>query len=204
MDTYANFEKLKNVEKEGVGFRVYIQEQANSNTVVIAPHGGGIEPGTSEITEKIAGEDLSLALFEGIKNNRNGELHITSTNFDEPRCLSLVQPSQNVIAIHGEASLCDVVYIGGADIELGTFIRSALESVRFLVKKHRDPNLQGEASKNICNRGFSRKGVQLEIARGLRETLFKSLTSAGRKKPTERLDVFVNAVRKGLHNAGKL
>jgi phage replication-related protein YjqB (UPF0714/DUF867 family) len=51
---------------------------------VIAPHGGGIEPGTSELATAIAGDDFSLYLFEGLKSAGNGELHITSTNFDEP------------------------------------------------------------------------------------------------------------------------
>lgn len=204
MDKYTNFEALKKVEKEGVSFHVYIREQENANTAVIAPHGGGIEPGTSEICRRIAGTDLSLALFEGIKNKQNSELHITSINFDEPRCLALVQSSHNTIAIHGEKSLDKVVYIGGRDIKLGKLIQSELELAGFQVKNQSKPHLQGKASKNICNRGSSQRGVQLEIARGLRETFFKSLTSVGREKPTKKLDVFVNAVRKGLHNAGKL
>lgn len=204
MGIYANFKELNNAEEEGRSFRVFIRELQECNTAIIAPHGGGIEPGTSEISAAIADKDLSLALFEGTKNKRNGELHITSTNFDEPRCLALIQSAQNVVAIHGEASQENVVYLGGADIELGVFIRSALESYEFQVSEHNNSMLHGKAGNNICNRGYSGKGVQLELARGLRETLFDSLTAEGRKKPTEKLNVFVNAVREGLRNAGKL
>lgn len=204
MDTYANFAELENAEKEGISFNINIRDQIDSIITIIAPHGGGIEPGTSEIAKIISGEDHSLALFEGMKDNGNRELHITSTNFDEPRCLALVQSSQNIIAIHGERSQSNVVYIGGKDIALGSSVRSALVTAGFQVKVHNDLNLQGKAPKNICNRGSSRKGVQLEIARGLRETFFESLTSEGRKRPTKRLEIFINAVRKGLNNAGKL
>ena len=37
-------------------FRVRVR-RSKSDTVIIAPHGGGIEPGTSEIAEAIAASD---------------------------------------------------------------------------------------------------------------------------------------------------
>ena len=61
-----------------------------------------------------------------------------------------------------------------------------------------DPDLQGREPKNVCNRGISRAGVQLELSRAVRKTMFASLTQAGRKKPTARFNVFVNVVRKVL------
>jgi len=204
MDKYANFQELKSTEQEGRDFYVVIREKPGSTTVVIAPHGGGIEPGTSEIAERIAAEDLSLALFKGIKSKHNSDLHITSTNFDEPRCLALVQSAQNVVALHGEERNRSVVYIGGADDGLGAFIRTSLETHGFQVDKHDNPGLQGTSISNICNRGIKGRGVQLELARSLRETFFHSLTAEGRQKPTEKLYEFVNAVREGLHNAGAL
>ncbi len=204
MDKYSSFDELKKSEQEGLDFRVVIREREKSNTVIIAPHGGGIEPGTSEIAEELAGKDISLVMFEGIKKSSNGELHITSTNFDEPRCLSLIQNAKSVIAIHGEESLENIIYLGGADIVLGEFIRLALEKYEFEVKKHIDSMLKGKASNNICNRGDGGKGVQLELARGMRETFFDSLTVSGRKKPTDKLYIFVKALREGLDSVGKL
>lgn len=202
MDKYANFEELKSKEQEGEDFRVVICSPPDSQTVVVAPHGGGIEPGTSEIARKIAEDDLSVALFEGIKPKGNRDLHITSTNFDEPRCLALVQSAQNVIAIHGERSNEEVVYLGGADDELGAYIRDSLETRGFRVDKHKNKNLQGTRRNNICNQGCREKGVQLELAKGLRETFFHSLTRKGRQRPKKMLSDFADAVREGLRGAG--
>jgi phage replication-related protein YjqB (UPF0714/DUF867 family) len=44
---------------------------------VIAPDGGSIEPGTSEIALKIAGLDFSFYAFEGRRKQHNNCLHIT-------------------------------------------------------------------------------------------------------------------------------
>jgi phage replication-related protein YjqB (UPF0714/DUF867 family) len=53
---------------------------------IIAPHGGKIEPGTSEIAAAIAGDDYSLYRFQGLRDRPREELHITSAKFDEPTC----------------------------------------------------------------------------------------------------------------------
>lgn len=198
MDKYANFAALSRAEKEDADFRVRIISRPGTTTVVISPHGGAIEPGTSEIADAIAGDDLSLADFAGIKNKGNGVLHITSTNFDEPRCASLVQSSDSVLAIHGEDSSTAVAYLGGKDAELGGRIRDALVKSGFAVEKHPNPDLQGLADTNICNRNKKRAGVQLELSRGLRETLFEGLNAAGRRRPKPDLVRFANAVREGL------
>jgi phage replication-related protein YjqB (UPF0714/DUF867 family) len=42
----------------------------------VAPHGGAIEPGTSEVAKQVADNDLSLFIFEGIKPKGNKRLHI--------------------------------------------------------------------------------------------------------------------------------
>ena len=201
---YSNFEELQGAEREGEDYRVVIYEHDTSSTVVIAPHGGGIELGTSEIALSIAADDLSVALFEGTKLEGNRKLHITSTNFDEPKCLALVQTAQDVIVIHGERSNGKAVYLGGADNQLGAFIRTSLEADGFQVKEHHNPMLQGAASNNICNRGIKKMGVQLELTAGLRRTFFESLTETGRRHPTENLNKFSKAVREGLRNAGAL
>src|SRR5580698_7765372 len=108
-DKYANFGELAKAEKR---FLVRSKLRNTSSTVVVAPHGGKIEPGTSEIAEAIAGQNLSFYAFEGDKGQNNASLHITSTNFDEPRCLALVARSVRVVAIHGKAGDDDVVLLG--------------------------------------------------------------------------------------------
>ncbi len=78
-DMYANFAALNAMEREGVDFCVCVVPRETISTVILAPHGGGIELGTSEVAKQIAGEDLSCATFEGRKPTGNSHLHITST-----------------------------------------------------------------------------------------------------------------------------
>jgi phage replication-related protein YjqB (UPF0714/DUF867 family) len=204
MDVYRNFAELSEVEKEDIDFRISAIKREGSSTVIVAPHGGAIEPGTSEVAKEVANIDLSLAIFEGIKSKGNKRLHITSTNFDEPRCVELVRGSDTVVAIHGEGSEELSVFLGGRDDELSVQLKAALERYGYAVKTHGNPDLQGLAAANICNRGRHDDGVQLELSYGLRHTFFQSLADKGRNKPTDELAMFAAAVREGLHNAGRL
>jgi phage replication-related protein YjqB (UPF0714/DUF867 family) len=198
MDLYRNFAELSEAEIEGIDFRISVVKREGSSTVIVAPHGGSIEPGTSEVAKEVANNDLSLAIFEGIKPRGNKRLHITSTNFDEPRCVALVLASDTVVAIHGEGSNGLSVFLGGKDDELCAQLKKALERYGYAVKTHGNPELHGLAAANICNRGRHGRGVQLELSSGLRQSFFQSLTDKGRKKPTDDLFRFAAAVREGL------
>jgi phage replication-related protein YjqB (UPF0714/DUF867 family) len=196
-DKYNNFASLKASEPTGQ-WRVQAMHRGR-DIAVIAPHGGAIEPGTSEIARAIAADEIDLYLFEGLKAAGNRDLHITSTRFDEPSALKLLSEVSRVVAIHGEASEgIAVAFLGGLDAELGAAIERELRSAGFEVRRHENPALQGRAAENICNRAQSGRGVQLELSRGLREQLFKSLTAAGRLHPTARLEEFAAAVRCAL------
>ena len=127
-DRYRNFADLAAHEKEDLDFRIRSDER-HGPAAVIAPHGGGIEPGTSELAEAIAGDDLSFCSFEGLKKRGNGVLHITSSRFDEPNALALVAASPAAVALHGELDCPDqVVFLGGLDKELGKRIQAGLEA----------------------------------------------------------------------------
>jgi len=204
MDVYRNFAELSEAEREDLDFRISVLKREGSSTVIVAPHGGAIEPGTSEVAKEVANNDLSLAIFEGIKPKGNKRLHITSTNFDEPRCVELLQESDTVVAIHGEGSDELSVFLGGRDDNLDAKLKEALERYGFTVKTHENSDLHGLNEANICNRGRHGVGVQLELSSGLRQTFFQSLTAKGREKPTDELVRFAAAVREGLHTAGRL
>jgi len=204
MDVYRNFAELRETESEGIDFCISAVKRDGSSTVIVAPHGGAIEPGTSEVAKEVANNDLSIAIFEGIKSKGNKSLHITSTNFDEPRFVELLEESDTVVAIHGEGSNELSVFLGGRDDVLGVHLKSALERYGYAVKTHGNPDLHGLNEANICNRGRHGVGVQLELSSGLRQTFFQSLTDKGRKKPTDELFRFAAAVREGLHTAGRL
>jgi phage replication-related protein YjqB (UPF0714/DUF867 family) len=198
-DTYPNFATLEQHERSGIDYSVLVR-RAEAAFAIVAPHGGGIEPGTSEIADAIARERWSFYTFVGLKRTGNSVLHITSTCFDEPMCLILVGNTNRVVTIHGEESKDDGegVFVGGLDAELGTSIGGLLTQQGFDVRTHPDRNLQGLDAKNICNRGTAGAGVQLELSLAVRETLFESLTREGRKHPKPRLKVFVDAVAEAL------
>lgn len=201
-DKYPNFATLEQHERAGVDYGVAAR-RAEPAFAIVAPHGGGIEPGTSEIADAIALQRCSFYAFEGLKRTGNGVLHITSTCFDEPMCLILLEKTTRVVTIHGEESTDDGegVFVGGRDVELGASIGELLTAQDFDVRKHPNPNLQGLDPRNICNRGTAGAGVQLELSRAVRETLFESLTREGRKHPQPRFKVFVDAVARALDEA---
>jgi phage replication-related protein YjqB (UPF0714/DUF867 family) len=165
-DKYLNFNMLRRLERND-DFRIDCHIRP-STVAIIAPHGGKIEPGTSTIAAAIAGDDYSLYRFEGTKPRDNCDLHITSTNFDEPQCLTLLSGCDYVVAIHGCRGEEQVVYMGGLDLTLREAIQNGLDEIGVLTGIHDDPDLRGIHPKNICNKGRRRQGVQLEISYGLR------------------------------------
>ena len=128
-DTYPNFAALEQHERAGIDYCVLVRREEPAFAIV-APHGGGIEPGTSEIADAIARQRWSFYTFEGLKRSGNSVLHITSTCFDEPMCLILLSDTNRVVTIHGEESDDDGegVFVGGRDAELGTRIGALLRN----------------------------------------------------------------------------
>lgn len=166
--------------------------------VIVSPHGGGIELGTSEVALAIAGINLSYYLFEGVKTQDNGDLHITSSNFDEPQCLEILRESEMALTVHGESSDTEAVYLGGLNNAATESLRAALELQGFTVLKHPNMALQGLHPQNICNLGRGGAGVQLELSRGLRESFFDGFSKEGRQKSTHRLVTFSLLIRQAL------
>ncbi len=185
-DKYANFEALRKREREGVDFRRCVRDR-NVSVAVIAPHGGHIEPKTSKIAAAIAGETLNLYCFEGTKSNDNETLHITSNNFDEPLCVDLIAKSDVVVAVHGLGGKGETVHVGGLNSELRDAVRRSLEQAGFRAVVDKSGDHAGIRRDNICNRGRSKQGVQLEITKGLRDRLNGNL-----------LIQFADAVRKAI------
>jgi len=200
-DKYARFQELADNELQGRDFRVLIEIRPSS-LAVIAPHGGGIEPGTSEIVKAIAGTELSWYCFEGLKRRKNGDLHITSTKYDEPRCVRLVARSQIILAVHGCDKRSPVVYVGGRHRQLRTELLRALQDMGFDTRED-STHHSGMSRDNLCNKGGSRQGVQLEISRGLRETMFEGLGAAGRKTTTKVFSKIVRTVSSALTVNGR-
>ncbi|MER9455613.1 poly-gamma-glutamate hydrolase family protein [Mesorhizobium sp. M0478] len=193
---YMAFADLAADKTQGVDYAFLVVDRA-STVAIVAPHGGCIEFGTSQLANAVAGEDFSLYLFEGLKPKRpHRELHIPSEYFDEEQCVQLVTKAQLAIGMHGRADREDpeTIWLGGLGKELRDAIAVALEASGFkaITSGHRLP---GEHKNNICNRGIGRAGVQLELPKTLRDALVAN---------AERRALFSGAVRKAvLEHLGK-
>src|SRR5579862_1463450 len=117
-DKYESFAELAAWETDGRDYRIRAVQREGSRVIVLAPHGGSIEIGTSELAELVAGTEHSLFVFEGLKPyGANRDLHITSHRFDHPHCLALAAARDVTLAIHGCRGESHI-YLGGLDLEL--------------------------------------------------------------------------------------
>ncbi len=189
-DQYNSFEELATHETEGVDYRLSLIDR-QASIVIIAPHGGYIESGTSEISVAIASDEYSLYCFEGLKPARpHGDLHIESSFFDEPNALRLAASAEVVVGVHGRRDRDDpqTVWVGGRDEHLRYAITKELAQAGFsaIAEGH---SFLGVGHNNICNRGKNGAGVQLEIPKALRTRI---------QKDSSLLRTFAMAVRNAL------
>ncbi len=171
-DTYLCFAELDVHERLGTDYRVRVLERPAAPVVVIAPHGGGIEVGTSQLAARIARGRYSLFLFEGLKPPwQNRGLHITSHRFDHPKCVALVSRKPVTLAVHGCRGESRI-YVGGLDSELKALLTAKLSGAGFPATSDDHPYM-GRNPLNICNRGSRGRGVQIELTRDFREPIHR-------------------------------
>ena len=189
MASYTSFKELADRETEGQDYRIRI-ELRDARVLIMAPHGGKIEPTTAEIAEAIAGIDYSFYSFEGLKTDSR-MLHIESHLFDEPRALQAVQKADVVVTVHGQLNQKEeFVMVGGLNESLGSEITAQLKAASFQTRPPAE-GLMGNDPMNICNRGKSKQGVQLEVSRKVRDLL---------RHDRDHLKLFCEAVRKGIQH----
>ena len=185
---YKNFKELAQQEVEGKDYQVKFRLR-DERVLIMAPHGGKIEPTTTMIAEAIAGENYSCYSFEGLKEEGNGVLHIESHLFDEPQALQAVKKADVAITVHGQLNHQEgFIMVGGLHVDLRSEIRRRLEAAGFQTRTPPE-GLQGIDPENICNRGRLKGGIQLEISRKERDLL---------KTDKERLERFASAVREAI------
>ena len=191
-DRYRSFTDLEAASREGVDYRIRLEDR-DSAIVVLAPHGGTIEPETARIAEALAGPDLSFYAFEALAPGAHGDFHITSHRFDEPRALDLVGRSRVAVAVHGRKDDgTDTVWLGGRATELRDAIGDALRHAGFAAEPN--TSLPGTHATNICNRALSEEGVQLELPMILRRKLASEAAE---------LDRFAHAARSAVMSHGR-
>ena len=197
MDKYRNIAEVKQNEREDEDYTILYRELPSKITIM-APHGGGIEPGTIDIADYLAGCDYTFYAFKGLKKTGNKILHVKSNTFDEPIALKAAKNADIVISIHGAKDKSEIVHIGGTNQELKQTMMNALRSAGFDAMISEIPGLRGIKPENICNRCKTRKGVQLEIYRGLRGTLFENLQHRSLRKKTIVFYQFVKVLKESL------
>ncbi len=168
-DKYGSYSELASNEAHGTDYRVVAVERPDSPVLIVAPHGGSIEVGTSELAASIAGDEHSLFTFDGLKQEwgPNRDLHITSHCFDHPHCLALVARSSVTLGIHGcqgEAR----IFVGGLDTDLTALLTQRLNEAGFPASREGHRYLARNPL-NICNRGRRARGAQLEFTLDFRQ-----------------------------------
>jgi phage replication-related protein YjqB (UPF0714/DUF867 family) len=187
-------------------------------TAVLAPHGGGIELGTSELCLAVAGYHPDTLepqgtvydywMFEGLRSSGNGDLHVTSTGCDDPAARSLAGGSRHTVTLHGcsaqqagaPAGNPQAVLVGGAGEACKARLMYRLGAAGFQVLDGDTvPELAGVHPDNITNRTLLRGGGQLELTWELRDAMFDVNTAASRRKTTTDVFwTFTAAVRQAL------
>ena len=183
-DRYANLAALRAENREGVDYRVETLDRSSPATV-LAIHGGNIEPGTSLVARRLAGDDWNLYLFEALRSSAR-DLHVTATHFDDPSAVALASRSALAVSVHGEKGAGLEVCVGGADTALSVRVAEALRRAHFAAQQP-CRRLPGRNPDNIVNRAKS--GVQLEMTKPLLDLLGAHPDQMGR---------FVKAVRGAL------
>jgi phage replication-related protein YjqB (UPF0714/DUF867 family) len=189
-------------------------------TTILAPHGGGIEPGTSELCLAVAGYHpanlpqippagvtYDYWMLEGVRDRDNAELHVRSTGCDDGVAVSLCAGSLNALALHGfqpgppDMSEDDqVVLVGGGNAILQGYLLEGLRKAEFDARDaSQHGELDGDATCNIVNRTLLGMGAQLELSTPLRDAMFTQHTRPRRKHTTtQRFWTFVAACRDAL------
>ncbi len=193
----------------GRDLRIAFGDANIGRCLLAAPHGGGIEPGTSEILRAVA-EPGGWAWYEFagfLRKGNKGGLHITSTQFDEPTLLTLLGQTNFVLSFHGANEPGDqVAYVGGNWVDGRATIAKTINAATAIhgihaedAATHAPGHLHGSEPTNLTNRGKFAQGVQLEFSRTARNLLFPpdcSREARGRRSP--RLDALAQAIHAGL------
>lgn len=173
-DTFGSMKQLEDVykDKEGKTWSKEWRYSDNNDSIIFAPHGGGIEMGTTEVARAIAergGHDYYS--FNGLKKSNNHELHVTSTHYDEPTLTNELKKKNVAVSIHGAGGSEPVVYVGGRDKKLMDNAVVELRKQGFNAQ-YPPAHLVGDGPDNIVNRTKSGQGLQLELSTGMRKAMF--------------------------------
>lgn len=201
LETYYHNKQYEIVSREG-----------ESRMLIVAPHGGRIEPGTAQIADAIAGDTHSFySLYTFYSTRKQNDIddifHITSDYYYEPHLSNMISHSLGVITIHGCRESQEVVFIGGRNFRLKNIISCVLNEVNIMVDDQE--RFSALSKNNICNRCITGEGIQLELSEVFRQSLFEDNIFFSNKLertakfpdliPNNRFFVFVRGIQKAIN-----
>lgn len=173
LDKFKSMQELEKETIENEDWKI-ITKNRNSSVSILAIHGGGIEPATTELASIIADEGgYNYFTFEGLRSKGNKELHVTSTRYDNKDAMNLVTESNQAIAIHGCEGNESIAYVGGKDERLKSLIKEQLNHIGIKAKEA-PSHISGQQDNNIVNCTTRGRGVQIELTTSLRKAFFKN------------------------------
>lgn len=206
-DKYFRFSEI--VQSRPKSYEIFSKSFRN-NFLIFTPHGGGIEPGTTEICNWFAQNGISSYAFSA-KGKQCKDLHVTSTRFDEPRLLRMLARHKNCISFHGMTDYAKTkydadIFIGGLDKLLTNKLAHALVKARFSVAiagKFPKSPLTAYNLNNITNKCSSKKGVQIELSENIRKKFFKGNLKfkSGRERTTVEFEIFCRTIREIINHS---
>lgn len=189
-DLYASYTALAAAQTEGVDYERRTVPVTGATWDAIAIHGGGIEPGSGEMARYVATGRMNHYEFAGIKAVNNSDLHVTSTNFDEPIATAQVLASKRTLSFHGfTGDGTPVTALGGLDTATVTRVQAALTAAGFTVTTA-PQEINGNDPANIANKNSISAGVQIEMSNALRASFFpngdlsRTVRDSGSRTPT--------------------
>ena len=224
---YANEKENVNYTKEWYRHRGRYKSSRNyidkNEVFVMAPHGGSIETGTTELTLAAAGfvsgfngmldtdSTYDYFIFNGVNpKDQNGKLHVTSSNYDDETANTLVEKSLISIAFHGckdkqpnesTGKGYSACLIGGIDQPFKLLLEQKLQIAGFNAFISLQEMLNGDLASNIINKNRRKAGAQFELTTSFRRSLFTLNTRKNRKKTTTPVFwLFINTIRSAIEN----
>jgi phage replication-related protein YjqB (UPF0714/DUF867 family) len=185
---------------------------------IMAPHGGGIETGTTELALATAGftddfnahpatsKKYDYFIFNGTNSKeKNDELHVTASNYDDPVANELVKHSLISLAFHGctdeqpkqsTGEGYKACLIGGLDKPFKKILDQRIDGAGFKAIITTQESLNGDMPENIINKNRRSEGAQFELTTSFRKSLFGTDTRYGRRMTTNPdFWRFVNIIR---------
>lgn len=203
-DKYQSMTQLESETVEGVDWKKDTRDNG-TKVLIVAPHGGNIEQGTTEATKALAQKgNYDYFSFEAIRPKNNTELHVTSTHYDDPTLNQMIKNRTATISIHGAAGTNQIIYLGGPRSTLRDEMETQLKSSGFTVMVPPD-YIGGVKKNNFINREENNTGVQLELTTALRKAFFNNGDTSNKNRSNESnwtplMQTFVDALYTSINN----